>query len=96
MKLTGDKVNIVGSNFTHIRRAGLFVDATDFLFINNKIESLATHGVSGNNNLFNFSLNTINTIQDEAFQITALIVDISKNTFNSFTGLYNLRLEIIF
>ena len=89
IKLSGETVIIENSSFTNIRRAGLFVDATNFLFLNNSVDSVATHGFTGNNNLFNFSLNTINSIQDEPFQISPLTLEISRNSFNDVTGQYN-------
>ena len=66
------------------------MEATNFLFLNNSIESLATHGLTGSHNSFNFSLNTINSMEDEPLQVSALIVDISRNTFNRITGEDNL------
>ena len=89
IKLSGETVIIENSSFTNIRRAGLFVDATNFLFLNNSVDSVATHGFTGNNNLFNFSLNTIISIQDEPFQISPLTLEISRNSFNDVTGQYN-------
>ena len=86
MKLAGDSVIIENSSFTNIRRAGVFVDATTFLFLNNTVDSVATHGFTGNNNLFNFSLNSINSIQDEPFQISPLTLEISRNSFNAVAG----------
>merc|ERR1711953_746058 len=86
IKLAGDSVIIENSSFTNIRRAGLFVDATNFLFLNNIVDSVATHSFTGNNNLFNFSLNSINSIQDEPFQISPLTLEISRNSFNDITG----------
>ena len=85
----GETVTIQGCKLTNVRRAGLFVESQNFLMINNKIESLHTHAFTGSHNLFNFSLNTVNTLQDEPFQTSALIVDISKNTFNRISGGYN-------
>ena len=89
IRLTGETVTIQGCKLTNVRRAGLFVESQNFLMINNTFESLHTHAFSGNHNLFNFSLNTVNTLKDESFQISALIVDISKNTFNRIAGKYN-------
>ena len=89
MKLAGDSVIMEQSSFTNIRRAGVFVDATTFLFLNNTVDSVATHGFSGNINLFNFSLNSINSIQDEPFQISPLTLEISRNSFNDIAGQYN-------
>ena len=89
MKLTGDRVIIENSSFTNIRRAGFFVEATTFLFLNNTVDSVATHSFTGNNNLFNFSLNSVNSIQDEPFQISPLTLEISRNSFNTVTGQYN-------
>ena len=89
IKLAGDSVIIENSSFTNIRRAGLFVDATNFLFLNNIVDSVATHSFTGNNNLFNFSLNSINSIQDEPFQISPLTLEISRNSFNDITGQYH-------
>jgi len=86
MKLAGDSVIMEQSSFTNIRRAGVFVDATTFLFLNNTVDSVATHGFSGNINLFNFSLNSINSIQDEPFQISPLTLEISRNSFNDIAG----------
>ena len=86
MKLTGDSVIIENSSFRNIRRAGMFVDATTFLFLNNTVDSVATHGFTGNNNLFNFSLNSINSIQDEPFQISPLTLELSGNSFKDVTG----------
>jgi len=86
MKLAGDRVIIENSSFTNIRRAGLFVDATTFLFLNNTVDTVATHSFTGNNNLFNFSLNSINSIQDEPFQISPLTLEISRNSFNAVSG----------
>ena len=68
----------------------MFVDATIFLFLNNTVDNVATHGFTGNNNLFNFSLNSINSIQNEPFQISPLTLEISRNSFNAVAGQYNL------
>ena len=88
IKLAGDSVIIENSSLKNIRRAGLFVDATHFLFLNNKVDSVATHSFTGNNNLFNFSLNSINSIQNEPFQISPLTLEISRNSFNDVVGQY--------
>merc|ERR1740128_838298 len=58
-------------------------DSQTFIFINNKVEIIKSKAFSGSNNLFNFSGNDIGKIESNAFSVTFLSGDISRNTFHS-------------
>ena len=83
LKLESDHLTFEDCSIGEIARAGVYTDVDNLILINNHFDSIKTHAFSGNINVFNFTGNTVNMLEDEAFQLSALNIEFSNNNIES-------------
>ena len=88
LKLESDHLTFKDCSIGEIARAGVYTDVDNLILINNHFDSIKTHAFSGNINVFNFTGNTVNMLEDEAFQLSALNIEFSNNNIESIKGLF--------
>jgi len=86
LKLESDHLTFEDCSIGEIARAGVYTDVDNLILINNHFDSIKTHAFSGNINVFNFTGNTVNMLEDEAFQLSALNIEFSNNNIESIKG----------
>ena len=89
--MQSDQLTVEDCFIGEIARAGVYTDVNNLLLINNHFDSIKTHGISGNNNVFNFTGNTVSFLEDEAFQVSALNIEFSNNNIESIKGFSKLK-----
>ena len=72
-------MTIENSYFGELNRESIYSDSMNLYFINNQVGLFKTTGISGSNKVFNFSLNTIETIETYAISVAFLTGEMSRS-----------------
>ena len=72
-------MTIENSYFGELNRESIYSDSVNLYFINNQVGLFKTTGFSGSNNVFNFSLNTIERIESNAISVAFLTGEMSRS-----------------
>ena len=72
-------MTIENSYFGELNRESIYSDSVNLYFINNQVGVFKTTGFSGSNNVFNFSLNTIESIESNAISVAFLTGEMSRS-----------------
>ena len=78
IKLHADTMTIENSNFGELNRESIYSDSMNLYFLNNRVGLFKTTGLSGSNNIFNFSHNKIEKIEGYAISVAFLTGEISR------------------
>ena len=71
-------MTIENSYFGELNRESIYSDSMNLYFINNRVGVFKTTGLSGSNSEFNFSLNTVQSIESNAISVAFLTGEMSR------------------
>ena len=77
LRLYADSLSILDSQFGLLERESIYSDSINFAFQRNRVETVNMYAFSCSNNVFNFTDNTVGSMQANAMSVAFLHGDIS-------------------
>ena len=78
IKLHADTMKFQDCTIGELHRESVYSDSVNFIFVGNSLGTIRNHGISGSNNVFNFSFNHVEKLETNAFSVAFLTGDFTR------------------